>query len=718
MSNKLSNEIESLCFLVLKNLKEQDGQGEQGGQKKQDGQKVQNDQRIPLWPYVVAVTGHRSFAKPGEVEGSPGYERETIKNAFKKELEQMALLWKKSCNKKSWLCKYKDVNAPFILLTGMADGADQLAAEAALELPVDLNVKVVAVLPMEEELFKRTVKDKEKFKSLIDQVYLKYELPLLNTSKSYRDKIADVDNRQYDKLREKQYKFLGKFLALHCHVMFTFWDGIDVSKKRPGGTSSALHFKLEGNTEEQTVSDMLTYTSVGPVVQFLTPRKNPENLKEPVKGLNVERLEQDKEVAVFYWSKHDLWDPKNKCYFFPDRERMTEENRCKKSVSSMKEIVETLERLGELNWYSINCPDKVKKSLSKSKSDLFDEKYLEELQSKLEDFCDDETTALIDHYAYVDSQAGWFKKWMQRFAIIYLVGVALFLICGALLSSLWEIHQNDWGHGTWFSFVHNGEGCWCEMLFAFPLPTIVYWVSIAVFLIGYGLALFLRYRIRFYRFRTIAEALRIQLFWRIAGMSDCVSGYYRSHQLPKTDWLRAAINGLDVLFAAPEDVNFNKTPSERLTFVREVWINGQLQFFQDRLAKGEPTYTNSRTEIWLIAVWLVSIVLFPFIPTWMEFLHARCALITECLQIAYGLLLVSLPIYGLYIFWNTIKHPQSELNRYKQMLFPFDRAILLLKSEPESKEPDVVFRQLGTEAIAENASWYLSMEERKLTLPR
>ena len=102
----------------------------------------------------------------------------------------------------------------------------------------------------------------------------------------------------------------------------------------------------------------------------------------------------------------------------------------------------------------------------------------------------------------------------------------------------------------------------------------------------------------------------------------------------------------------------------------------------------------------------------------MEFLHARCALITECLQIAYGLLLVSLPIYGLYIFWNTIKHPQSELNRYKQMLFPFDRAILLLKSEQESKEPDVVFRQLGTEAIAENASWYLSMEERKLTLPR
>ena len=688
MKNTLAHEIESLCF------------------------ENRNGQKVPLWPYVVAVTGHRSFAKPGEVEGLPGYDRETIKAAFRHELEQMARRWKKACNKKSWLFKYKDVNAPFILLTGMADGADQLAAEVALELPPELNVKVAAILPMDKELFRLTISDKERFDSLLKRMYMTYALPLPDNSAEYRAKIADVNNHNTDCLRDKQYNNLGKFLALHSHVLFAFWDGIDMPHL-VGGTSTVLHFKLEGNTEKQTRSDILTYTSVGPVVQFLTPRNNPENLKEP-----VAKLENPEEIAVFYWSKHDLWDAETKSYFFPSREKMTEENRCKTSVSNKEEIADTLERIGELNWYSIKSQSKVKKGLSSSKEYLFDKEYFEKTQSKPEDFCDAETKALNDHYMCVNKLARWFKNWMQTFAFIYLVGVALFLLCSSLLSSLWEIHQNDWGHGTWFSFVHNGEGCWCEMLFAFPLPTIVYWVSIAVFLIGYGLALFLRYRIRFYRFRAIAEALRIQLFWRIAGMSDCVSGYYRSHQLPKTDWLRAAINGLDVLFAAPEDVNFNKTPSERLTFVREVWINGQLQFFQDRLAKGEPTYTNSRTEIWLIAVWLVSIVLFPFIPTWMEFLHARCALITECFQIAYGFLLISLPIYGLYIFWNTIKQPQSELNRYKQMLFPFDRAILLLKSEQESKEPDVVFRQLGTEAIAENASWYLSMEERKLTLPQ
>ena len=190
MSNKLSDEIESLCFLV------------QGGQKEQNGQEEQDGQRIPLWPYVVAVTGHRFFAKPKEVKGLPGYKLETIKNAFRKELESLARLWKDSC---------KGVNAPLILLTGLSDGADQLAAEVALEdtFKYDLNVKVVAVLPMEEQLFKLTVKDKKKFEFLIDQAYLKYELPLLEKSTAYRRKITDVDNRKTDKYREKQYKFLG-----------------------------------------------------------------------------------------------------------------------------------------------------------------------------------------------------------------------------------------------------------------------------------------------------------------------------------------------------------------------------------------------------------------------------------------------------------------------------------------------------------------------------
>ena len=790
MKNALSSKIEPLCFLVQNNPKVQDGQGEQDGQ------------RIPLWPYVVAITGHRSFAKPGEVEGLPGYDRETIKNAFRKELEQMALLWKKSCNKKSWLFKYKEVNAPLILLTGMADGADQLAAEVALEdkFKLDLNVKVVAVLPMDKELFRLTITDKKQFDSLLKRVYLTYSLPLPDNSDKYRAKIADVDNHKYDKLREKQYKFLGKFLALHCHVMFTFWDGIDLSKTSPGGTSTALHFKLEGNTDEQTVSDMLTYTSVGPVVQFLTPRNTPENQNEPLKGLDVKELEKHKEVAVFYWSKHDLWDKENNCYFYPSREQMIEKNRCKTSVSSMKEIVETFERLGELNWYSINCPKKVKKELlPKSKIDLFDEKNLETLQSKLEGVCDAETLALIDHYTYVDSQAVWFQNRMKFNAFCFLWGVGLFLFFGWLFSSFWEIHQNGWGKGNFFSFVDNGINTFYEIFrldhlitfykswSALNCVTFFYWVGIIVFIIFYGKAKYWKDLIRFYRFRAVAEALRVQIFWRIAEMRNCVSGHYRTHQLHETDWLRTAINGLDVLFDSPKKENFDKTRKERLLFVHNLWIKAQLKYFQKKLAEGEKAHSfyelkilgpflklfkcveqslGVKTIVTLyMGLWLYLILVVPIMPTNLDYLHEDHKYLPQILQILYGFFLIIVPICGLIKFGMNAHTPQSDLVRYKQMLFPFDRAILLLKpdferknidelleaepetetdaepetetdAEPETEtdaEPETVsvkrtktkleqmqtiLCQLGTEAVSENASWYLSFGERELTLPQ
>lgn len=703
MKNTLPPEIESLCFLK------------------------QDDKRIPLWPYVVAVTGHRFFAKPGEVEGMPGYDRETIKNAFRKELEALAQLWKEKCNKESWWRKNKKVNAPLILLTGMADGADQLAAEVALELPPELNVKVVAVLPMEKELFRLTLTDKERFDSLLKRVYMTYALPLPDNSVEYRAKIADVDNRNTDCLRDKQYNNLGKFLALHSHVLFAFWDGIDMPNL-VGGTSTVLHFKLEGNTHEQSESDLLTYTSVGPVVQFLLPRNNPENLKEP-----VATLENPEEVAVFYWSKRDLWDKDNKCYFFPSRKQMTEKNRCKTSVSNMKEIVDTLERIGELNWYSINCPKAVKKELSASQKYLFKEEYFENTQNKPEDFCDAETKALNDHYMYVDRLARWFKKGMERIVLAYLWGVGLFLAFGSLLSSYWEIRQNGWEKLPFFSLISNGQNTFYEMFFSgkwwtlFNWLTFCYLLSILLFIGIIGWAKCRKNRIRFYRFRAVAEALRVQIFWRIAEIDGCVSGHYRTHQLPETEWLRAAINGLDVLLEAPDKKNFNKSRTERLTFVREVWINGQLKFFKKRLDEGqkESSFFNLKS---LGLVWLALIIPSPFIPTWMNSLYDWNYLYAGAGIVLYNGLLALIPILGLIIFWGEFKQPQSELDRYKQMLFPFDRAFLLMKLELEKDEPQEsedkieelhpILLQLGTEAVSENAAWYLSLGERELTLPQ
>lgn len=614
MKNTLPKEIESLC---VQNL---------------------NGQKIPLWPYVAAVSGHRTFAKPGEVEGLPGYDRETIKKAFRNELESLARLWKDSC---------RGVDAPFILLTGLAEGADQLAAEVALELPEDLNVKVAAILPMEKDLFKLTLSEENQtqFENLYNSSYLAYSIPLpegCNTAE-YRARLADVNNPDTEPLRQKQYDTLGKFLALHSHVLFALWDGIDMTNLI-GGTSTVMHFKLEGNTENQKQSDLLTYTSVGPVVQFLLPRNNPSNLKEP-----IAELKNPEEIAVFYWSKHALWDKTNKCYFFPSRKQMTEENRCKTSVSNMQEIVDTFTRIGDLNLQSTRHSQELQPKLPKSREYLFDNEYLNKIHSTSEDFCDAETEVLINHYTYVDQLAEKFKNGMGRIVFTYLLGVGLFIAFGSLLSSYWEIRQNGWEKLSFFSYISSGQNTVYEMFFSGKLWTLFNWLtffylgSILVFFVAYIIAKLKKNRVRFYRFRAVAEALRVQVFWRIAEIDGCVSGHYRTHQLPETEWLRAAINGLDVLLEAPDPKNFDKSRTERLAFVREVWINGQLKFFKKRLDAGEKesSFFNLKN---LGLLGLLLILVPPFIPTWMNLLYDWRSSCAGVGQILYNSLLALIPI--------------------------------------------------------------------------
>ena len=152
--------------------------------------------------------------------------------------------------------------------------------------------------------------------------------------------------------------------------------------------------------------------------------------------------------------------------------------------------------------------------------------------------------------------------------------------------------------------------------------------------------------------------------------------------------------------------NFKKTLEERLDFVSDCWVRGISIYLHAVITKGKKAPTSFNKRI-LLAMTFFLIILFPFIPTWMERLHTGFPLFVEISLVLYGFLLVFTPVFGI-AFW------QSERNRYMQMLNPYDRAIKLLKSKPEPTEACTILRQLGTEALSENESWLISMSERKI----
>ena len=672
----------------------------------------------PVFPYVTAATGHRNFYQDKNDPDLPGYTEQEVKTQFRDQLRSMLALWqKKTCG-----------GAPFIYMNGMADGIDQITMEAALELKAEgYNICTIAVLPMPQELFLKTIENKERFHNILDQVYMTYSIPLTPDNQGRESELADVDNAQTEYLRQRQYQIHARFLALHCHVLFAFWDGIDI--KRKGGASDTVHFKWEGSTENLNRPDCLTYTSVGPIVHFLLPRDNPDNRTQRL----PQSLKTDK-IPLFFWTREILWDSKNKKRLFPNRQIMDGQRQSLCDIGDIPEIRDVLERIGDLNADASRHLKRLSSQKSGSLRQLFDNQE----SQRVTEYWDPETEILADHFFIADKLSSFFQRKSRQIQLLYMFFACLFCTIGGIIATLWGIRQNNWGEDpeSWFHFIWtwNGMFHWSwngtpSDILAVCLPwlTTIYIIAVCALIICYAYAKKYAYHYRYHRYRSVAEALRVQIFWRIAGIRDCVSGYYRSHQVSDTEWIRAALNGLDVLLDAPHEEKFVQPLDKRIAFIKEAWIRGQLSYFSDRME----TLSESQkafTRFYSFCLAFISIVILcqPAKDDIANGIYYFCAK-NDCglgIIFVFGLISSLLTAYVVYkTIYMQITQSSFRISQYERLIFPFDRAILLLerdscKSKANTDFQRSVLLQLGTEAITENADWLLSVGEKDLALPR
>lgn len=157
---------------------------------------------------------------------------------------------------------------PVVLLSALAPGADQLAAEVALSM----SVRVVAVLPMPLELYELDFAEADGsraiFRALLGQARPCMELPLL-------DDRAKVE--QPGPERERQYEALGAYLVRHSQVLIALWDGKE--RLLRGGTASVVGFRLRGVPQPYSPPrGALDAIEDGPVFHLVSPRESDEGL--------------------------------------------------------------------------------------------------------------------------------------------------------------------------------------------------------------------------------------------------------------------------------------------------------------------------------------------------------------------------------------------------------------------------------------------------------
>lgn len=162
---------------------------------------------VYLSPLVIGVTGHRDLVA-NEIDG--------IRLRIAALIDEL---------------QRQFPNTPIRMMTALAEGADRIAATAAL----DSGLEVQAILPMPAEEYLKdfdSAESKAEFNSLCERCEV-LTLPIAGEP-SNNDEIRGAD-------RDLCYANAGMFISAHCHILLAIWDGRH--SESLGGTSQIVYFQ-------------------------------------------------------------------------------------------------------------------------------------------------------------------------------------------------------------------------------------------------------------------------------------------------------------------------------------------------------------------------------------------------------------------------------------------------------------------------------------------
>ncbi len=223
-------------------------------------------------PLIISVTGHRDLVAQEEPE---------IRKRVRTFLVDLRN-------------EYPDRGVS--VMSALAEGADQLVAEEA----VQLGIPLVVPLPMAKDLYLKdfdTVIAREKFDFLLSRAAETYELPVVagHTLESISD---------YGDARDQQYAQVGVFLCAHCHILLALWDGKYNDKL--GGTGQVVRFHhddvMPGYTPESAGSGLIIADDESDLVYHIVCSRDRED------GQPDEALQP----SDYWWFSLDEKEPRSK----------------------------------------------------------------------------------------------------------------------------------------------------------------------------------------------------------------------------------------------------------------------------------------------------------------------------------------------------------------------------------------------------------------------
>ncbi len=555
---------------------------------------------------------------------------------------------------------------PLLLLTALAEGADRLVTEVALRSGMGL----IVVLPMprtlyEEDFLPPTALPRpagaeealEEFRRLVGAADQVLELPLLASEEELRRSPAR---------RALQYEQVGAFIALHSQILLTLWDG--VSPPMVGGTSEVIRFQLNGvpttYAPSRTALDAL---DSGPVYHLVAPRASGG---------------RGTVAPAFSFRKA-----------FPSRDHGASEwtavRSPKQSLPREGAYHRIYERIDAFNRDIAALTGVLPQRINEIRGRIFPTGEDRALQGGLQ--------ALLARFGVADALAMRFQAMTRRMARWLFILTA----CAALVLGLYA--DGEFGRSKYH-----------------PLLLLGY---LGAVLLGLGVYLWGRrgdYQNRFQDYRAMAEGLRVQVFWRLAGISGSVSDHYLLKQKGELDWIRQALriwglqSGVRGEGFESAVVTGDGDLARRIVLVLTHWVDDQLAYFTRAAQRNQRSYrlySPLGRAAFVVGIATTGVVLVQQLSQWMQGRPFGV--------IGWTILAMTIPLVsaGLLEGYANVMAFSEHAKQYGRMSVVFGKSKEVLRDligSGEVRQAQRVLHDLGREALAENGDWLLLHRERPL----
>jgi len=311
----------------------------------------------------------------------------------------------------------------------------------------------------------------------------------------------------------------------------------------------------------------------------------------------------------------------------------------------------------------------------------------------------DTARAIFEQYSVADRLAMHFQTW-RKWTLVTLFALALLAVIS------FEVYAHLLGR---------------------PWVLALYPLTLGAALLVYVLARRRDFQHKHLDYRALAEGLRVQLFWELAGLPDEVADHYLRKQRTELDWIRNAIRSCHVTAMLAGDLNTPPSttatikpnrPHSLIELVCEHWVMAQRMYFGYATVRDHRKLRRHELTVnWLFGFGLV-------FATIVIFLHSNFGHLETYEHLHHWLIVImgTAPAIAAAMGGYAEKMAFSaQTKRYRWMQGLFARAskrLETLLSEGRLHEAQQLILDLGKEALEENGDWVMIHREREMEVPK